>query len=134
MRIILRVRGGLEAHHFRPADAKASKGKTGGKEARQTAKARPKLKEGKAILTRRGWHEVKKIKRWSKSYSARKKRLKKCLEIAYENCLGIPNSVSAVGHQSGDVVMVATYEALKENGFFDPGGFLTSLLKSQEGM
>jgi hypothetical protein len=75
-----------------------------------------------------------KTKRWSKSYSARKKRLKKCLEIAYENCLGIPNSVSVVRHQSGDVVMVATYESLKENGFFEPGGFLTNLLKLQDGM
>jgi hypothetical protein len=39
------IRGRLEAHHFRAADAKEAKGK----EARKAAKARSKLKEGKAI-------------------------------------------------------------------------------------
>jgi hypothetical protein len=43
-------------------------------------------------------------------------------------------AMTAAANKSGDVVVVTSYAFLKENGFFEPGGFLTNFAASLPGM
>ena len=53
-------------------------------------------------------------------------RLTECLKVAVENHPKSQPSITAAANRNGDVVVVTSYAFLKENGFFEPDGFLTN--------
>lgn len=65
--------------------------------------------------------------------SDRAERLKKCLESACKVRPENMSSISASANNLGEVVIGTDYKSLKENRFFEPSGFLTSLLDLLEG-